>query len=74
MSQKEPKNFHNAEFDEHWLQAMQASKQDSQIVRILGVIRDKLVVEEGSNQVELDRLCQWANGGRFNVKSCYDFF
>ena len=34
-------------------------KQDSQIVRYLCQIRDKMVVEEGSKQAALDKLYQW---------------
>ncbi|GFS34973.1 wall associated kinase 5 [Actinidia rufa] len=50
------------------------SKQDSQMVRYLSEIRDKITTVEGSSQAALDRLNQWATQGSFNVKACYDFF
>ena len=50
------------------------SKQDSQMVRYLSVIRDKITTIEGSSQAALDRLNQWATQGPFNVKACYEFF
>ena len=46
------------------------SKQDSQIVRYLALIREKIVTEEGSAQAAVDRLYQWAALGTFNVKAC----
>ncbi|GFY83129.1 hypothetical protein Acr_02g0013690 [Actinidia rufa] len=36
------------------------SKQDSQMVRQLSVIRDKIIAAEGSRQAALDRIKQWA--------------
>ncbi|GFZ02105.1 hypothetical protein Acr_15g0007140 [Actinidia rufa] len=50
------------------------AKQDSQLVRHLAGIRDKIVAVEGSYQAALDRLHQWAALGTFNVKAGYEFF
>ncbi|GFY80969.1 hypothetical protein Acr_01g0007780 [Actinidia rufa] len=50
------------------------TKQDSQMVRHLALIRDKIVAVEGSPQTALDSLYHWAAQGSFNVKACYDFF
>ncbi|GFZ01918.1 hypothetical protein Acr_15g0005270 [Actinidia rufa] len=49
-------------------------KQDSQIVRYIGLIRDKIVLEVGNREAALDRLNQWVEQDRFNVKACYEFF
>ena len=49
-------------------------KQDSQIVRYLSQIRDRIVIEEGSKQAALDRISQWVDKGNFIVKASYDFF
>ncbi|GFS36470.1 chlorophyll A/B-binding protein 2 [Actinidia rufa] len=50
------------------------AKDDSQIVRYLGLIRDEMVAEDGPNQAALDRLIHWVDRGSFNVKACYEFF
>ena len=49
-------------------------KQDSQMVRHLVSIRERIVAEVGSQQAALNRLHLWANLGKFNVKACYEFF
>ena len=50
------------------------SKQDSQMVRQLSVIRDKIIAAEGSRQAALDIINQWVTQDSFNVKACYEFF
>ncbi|GFZ12807.1 hypothetical protein Acr_23g0011920 [Actinidia rufa] len=50
------------------------AKQDSQMVKQLADIRDKVVMEVGSNRVALDTLHKWVSMGKFNVKAAYEFF
>ncbi|GFZ00592.1 eukaryotic translation initiation factor 4E [Actinidia rufa] len=49
-------------------------KEDSQIVRFLAQIRDKIMEVKGSSQAALGRLTLWAGTDSFNVKACYEFF
>ncbi|XP_057478807.1 uncharacterized protein LOC130766129 [Actinidia eriantha] len=50
------------------------AKQDSQLIRQLAIIRDRIVMIEGTDLLALNRLNQWAESGKFNVKACYEFF
>ena len=50
------------------------ARQDSQMIRQLAQIRDKIVSEEGSCLAALNRMQLWIALGKFNVKASYEFF
>ena len=50
------------------------TRQDSQMIRQLAQIRDKIVAEEGPCLAALNRLQLWIAQGNVNVKASYEFF
>ena len=51
-----------------------STKQDSQIIKQLILIRDQIVLEEGNSPAALLKMHQWTTLARFKSKACYDFF
>ncbi|GFS37673.1 cellulose synthase like D4 [Actinidia rufa] len=49
-------------------------KQDSNLMKHVLNVRDKLLTEEGSIQAAKSRVEQWVINGKFNSKAAYDFF
>ncbi|GFZ01947.1 hypothetical protein Acr_15g0005560 [Actinidia rufa] len=49
-------------------------RQDTQMIKQLAQIRDKIVSEEGSCSAALDQMQLWIALGKFNVKASYEFF
>ncbi|GFZ06915.1 hypothetical protein Acr_18g0010850 [Actinidia rufa] len=50
------------------------AKQDSQMLRQLASIRDRIAILEGTDLLALNRLNQWAGTGKFNAEAAYEFF
>ncbi|XP_052177540.1 uncharacterized protein LOC127791595 [Diospyros lotus] len=61
-------------WDIHQKESLWVQRDDSPLLKQLRWIRDKILLEAGSNDAAISRLSCWTNNGRFSISSAYNYF